>query len=211
MPYDINSQQVDIENLFKQNVNDLASIKELYRKLKDLDEKISQIKYIDTKLADKLKKDYEKLKKILLDENVQLKLNNKIDETKTTLINNINEFNSQLDNEIYKIKLSLNNNVNELITQINDKASKDDVGKISSGTPLFAASTTEMSDTTKNYVNTGDGYLYIYSGGSWVKTTVKYQTSGIEEKSITNKELSDDVKISPKSLIYLEKNLINID
>ena len=35
MSYDINSQQVDIENLFKQNANDLSSIKELYRKLKE--------------------------------------------------------------------------------------------------------------------------------------------------------------------------------
>ena len=53
MSYDINSQQVDIENLLKQNVNDLASIKELYRKLKDIEEKITQIKYIDSKLDDK--------------------------------------------------------------------------------------------------------------------------------------------------------------
>ena len=44
MSYDINSQQVDIENLFKQNENDLCSIKELYRKLKELEKKISQIK-----------------------------------------------------------------------------------------------------------------------------------------------------------------------
>ena len=70
MSYDINSQQVDIENLFKQNVNDLASIKELYRKLKELEKKITQIKYIDSKLADKLKKDYETLRRVIVDENV---------------------------------------------------------------------------------------------------------------------------------------------
>ena len=87
MPYDINSQQVDIENLFKQNANDLSSIKELYRKLKDLEEKISQIKYIDSKLADKLKKDYEKLKRIILDENIQVKLTNDINDIKSRLEN----------------------------------------------------------------------------------------------------------------------------
>ena len=100
MPYDINSQQVDIENLFKQNANDLTSIKELYRKLKDMEEKITQIKYIDSKLADKLKKDYEKLKKIILDENIQTKLTNNINEINTSInkINNdINEVSSQLD------------------------------------------------------------------------------------------------------------------
>ena len=53
-----NKMQVDIENLFKQNVNDLTSIKELYSKLKEVEEKISQIKYIDSALVKKLKKEY---------------------------------------------------------------------------------------------------------------------------------------------------------
>ena len=66
MPYDINSQQVDIENLFKQNANDLSSIKELYRKIEELENKINQIKYIDTKLVDMIKKDYEKFKSEIL-------------------------------------------------------------------------------------------------------------------------------------------------
>ena len=39
-----NKMQVDIENLFKQNVNDLSALKELYRKLKEVEEKILQIK-----------------------------------------------------------------------------------------------------------------------------------------------------------------------
>ena len=74
MSIDINKHEVDIDNLFKQNELDLCSIKELYRKLKDLEEKIKQNKYIDSKLVDKLKKDYEKLKRIILDENIQVKL-----------------------------------------------------------------------------------------------------------------------------------------
>ena len=40
MPVDINKHEVDIDNLFKQNENDLLSIKELYRKLKELEKKI---------------------------------------------------------------------------------------------------------------------------------------------------------------------------
>ena len=87
MSYDINSQQVDIENLSKQNELDLCSIKELYRKLKELEKKISQIKYIDSNLADKLKKDYEKLKRIILDENIQAKLTNDINDIKSRLEN----------------------------------------------------------------------------------------------------------------------------
>ena len=93
MPKENNKMQVDIENLFEQNVNDLSAIKDLYRKLKEVEEKISQIKYIDSNLANKLKKDYEKLKKIILDENIQAKLTDDIE----TII-------SQLDTNITEIK-----------------------------------------------------------------------------------------------------------
>ena len=56
-----NKMQVDIDNLFKQNVNDLSSIKELYKKLQDMENKISQNKYINSNLVNKLKKEYENL------------------------------------------------------------------------------------------------------------------------------------------------------
>ena len=73
MAIDINKHEVDIDNLFKQNENDLVSIKELYQKIEKLEDKIEQIKYIDTKLVDKLKKDYEKFKSEILNENIQSK------------------------------------------------------------------------------------------------------------------------------------------
>ena len=66
MAIDINKHEVDIDNLKKQNENDLTSIKELYRKIEELEDKIEQIKYIDTKLIDKIKKDYEKFKSEIL-------------------------------------------------------------------------------------------------------------------------------------------------
>ena len=121
MSIDINKQQVDIENLFKQNVNDLASIKELYKRIEELGEKITQIKYIDSTLTKKLKKEYENLKRVILDENVQAYLNNKIDKNKIELLNNINEvilqidkINSQMFNksektEVQSIQQQLNN------------------------------------------------------------------------------------------------------
>ena len=87
MAIDINKHEVDIDTLFKQNELDLCSIKELYRKLKDLEEKITQIKYIDNNLANKLKKDYESLKKVILDENIQAKLTNDINDIKSRLEN----------------------------------------------------------------------------------------------------------------------------
>ena len=82
-----NKMQVDIENLIKQNELDLCSIKELYRKIEEIEKKISQIKYIDSNLANKLKKEYESLKCIILDENIQAKLTNEINDIKSRLEN----------------------------------------------------------------------------------------------------------------------------
>ena len=87
MSIDINKHEVDIDNLFKQNENDLCSIKELYRKIEEIEEKITQIKYIDNTLVYKLKKDYEKLERIILDENIQVKLTNDINDIKSRLEN----------------------------------------------------------------------------------------------------------------------------
>ena len=65
-----NKMQVDIENLFKQNVNDLSAIKELYRKLKEVEEKITQIEYINDVLGYKFKKEIESLKDSIQNRNV---------------------------------------------------------------------------------------------------------------------------------------------
>ena len=98
MPKENNKMQVDIDTLKKQNVNDLLSIKELYERIEELGNKITQIKYIDNTLTKKLKKEYEKLKKIILDENVQATLSNDIETVKTKLTNDIETINSQLNN-----------------------------------------------------------------------------------------------------------------
>ena len=96
MPKENNKMQVDIDTLKKQNVNDLLSIKELYKRIEELGEKITQIKYIDNTLVKKLKKEYEKLKKIILDENVQIKITNDIE-----------TINSQLDTIVSKLNVNL--------------------------------------------------------------------------------------------------------
>ena len=109
MPIDINKHEVDIDTLFKQNENDLVSIKELYKKLKEMEKKISQNKYIDITLTDMLKKDYESLKKIILDENIQFELKDKINKVENTINKNVDEINSELNT---KVNLNLNNLVN---------------------------------------------------------------------------------------------------
>ena len=125
-----NKMQVDIENLFKQNVNDLSTIKELYRKLKEVEEKFLQIKYIDSTLANKLKKEYEKLKRIILDENIQAKLANDIETINEKLTNDIDELNIKLTNDIDE----LNTKLTDDIETINSHTSQltNDIGTINS-------------------------------------------------------------------------------
>lgn len=122
MSVDNNKMQVDIENLFKQNVNDLSSIKELYRRLGEIQEKIDQIKYIDSTLVKKLKKEYENLKKVILDENVQIELKNKIGNIEKQ-IGDINL--TDIENQIETIKNNILNNPVQ-ITDYENKKSGDD-------------------------------------------------------------------------------------
>ena len=65
MSIDINKHEVDIDTLFKQNELDLCSIKELYRKIEEMEEKIIQIKYINKVLDVKLRKEIESLKDLI--------------------------------------------------------------------------------------------------------------------------------------------------
>ena len=119
---DINKHEMDIDTLKKQNVNDLLSIKEIYSKLEELGEKITKIKYIDNTLVKKIKKEYENLNKIILDENIQVQLDNKIDEFNLKLthdIETINSNNSQLTNNIETINsqlVTIETNIREYIS-----------------------------------------------------------------------------------------------
>ena len=63
-----NKMQIDIENLFKQNELDLCSIKELYKRLDEMEKKISQIKYINEVQGNKFKKELESLKNLVQNE-----------------------------------------------------------------------------------------------------------------------------------------------
>lgn len=96
--------------------------------------------------------------------------------------------------EVYKTNAKkvpdIEKNVADLGSQLDNKANKSDVAKISSGTPLFASSISGMTDTTRNYVNTTDGYLYSYNGNSFVSSGVKYQEMGLSEGQVYSENTS---------------------
>ena len=120
---DINKHEIDIGTLKKQNVNDLLSIKELYSKLKETENKISRFKYINNTLVNKLKKDYENLKKTILDESVHVKL-----------INDIESINLQLDkienNDIETINSKLDTIANKGTTvEVIERVTKEEIDR----------------------------------------------------------------------------------
>ena len=58
----------------------------------------------------------------------------------------------------YATKESVNDNISSLDAKVNSLAS---------GSPLVASSTSDMTDTTRVYVNTTDGHWYWYNGTDW--------------------------------------------
>lgn len=107
-----------------------------------------------------------------LEHNVQ-QINNKVDKVTGKSLST-NDYNNAEKAEVEKVKSKAD------ISYVNTK-----VASISSGTPLFASSVAEMTDTTKNYCNLSDGYIYTYDGSSFIKSTLKYQESGISDNQIT--------------------------
>ena len=81
------------------------------------------------------------------------------------------------------------------IEKINDGDSRlrTIIDSVVSGSPLVASSISEMTDTTRVYVNTTDGHWYWYDGNSWQDGGV-YQSTGIADESISVKQLNSSTK-----------------
>ena len=96
---------------------------------------------------------------------VQQEINNKLDEmaqngTLTTLISDyMQPFIDNQNDEINNFKNEINRRINIQDNMINS---------VTNGSPLIASNVTEMTDTTKIYVNTTDGKWYYYNDNDWV-------------------------------------------
>ena len=113
------------------------------------------------------------------------------DNVKSETIGKIEEVASQLEQnvqEVNKVKTDYAKKT-EVSELTKDKATvnyvNDSVARISSGTPLFVNSISEMNDTTKNYCNLSDGFIYTYNGATFIKSTQKYQEMGLSDKQVT--------------------------
>ena len=112
---------------------------------------------------------------------VQQEINNKLDQMALngTLKAIIGQYCDPILNaqtqEINEFKYLVNGTVEQFNVKLN---------ALESGSPLTASSTSEMTDTTRVYVNTTDGHWYYYSGTQWVDGGT-YQSTGINENSVT--------------------------
>ena len=82
------------------------------------------------------------------------------------------------------------------------------------GTPLIAASTSEMTDTSTVYVNTTDGHWYYYDGDSWEDGGV-YQATAIDDFNLNrineNYSKLNEITIQVKNDGYVVYNTGLID
>lgn len=84
----------------------------------------------------------------------------------------------------------------ELSSQMEQKANKNDVANLSSVTPEFASSIDKMIDTTKTYVNISDGYIYLYNSttSNFEKSSLRYQATGLNDKSVDITKLEEKIQ-----------------
>lgn len=74
--------------------------------------------------------------------------------------------------DISDLEATLSNDVQEEVIR--------QIGTISDGTPIPASSVSGMTDTTRLYVNTTDGYVYYNDGTDWIQGWVYQATSDPE-------------------------------
>ena len=204
MPKENNKMQVDIDNLFKQNVNDLSSIKELYRKLKEVEEKITQIKYIDSNLVNKLKKEYENLKKIILDENIQAKLTNDIETINVKLTNDIETINSQMDTKAKEVDLEVERKRIDSLTKLKEGSTTGDAELIDGRINFDGWEYDNIGCSIRSvgeYLNiiTGESLFYSYA---WVEGGYINNTNGVLVSNDTWK-YTDFVQIGDINKFYI--------
>lgn len=107
-------------------------------------------------------------------------------------------------NELNRVTTSLQNNIDiEANTRENsDSNLQSQINSLASGSPLVASSISEMTDTSRVYVNTSDGNWYYYNGTSWVNGGV-YQSKELADLSITG------YKIKNNTIGYDKLNLVH--
>lgn len=205
---DINRVLQNIKELQDQNAIDFQQWKRLGQEIEKLAGNIKTSDKHLNLLMKKIKSEYESLKKIIIDENVQVQLNNKIKENKV-------EINKKVSSETFKNEVK---NINlQLDTIDQQKATKNEVDierkRIDSFTSLSEGSTTGDAELIDGRIG-ADGITYGNIGGA-IRTQIKniankldQSTSVIEYKNlITYGDMKDLSKINGANLTQEENGI----
>lgn len=125
----------DVEDLKNQNIFYFENVKEVNRLINNLETEIKNVRNLNNTINHKIQHDYEKLKRIILDENISITLKEEIKNTNEKLskkLDNAEFENYKNNNENYK-----NNNENDkksINEQLDTKANENEVVKKGEGT-----------------------------------------------------------------------------
>lgn len=126
------------------------------------------------------------------------KVNNKIIEVLETIQMDeyVDEFLDGIKKKQTELSSQIAENTNLLNARMDEKANKNDVANLSSVTPEFASSIDKMIDTTKTYVNISDGYIYLYNSttSNFEKSSLQYQATGLNDKSVDITKLEEKIQ-----------------
>ena len=135
--YNIDNAKNDIQNLQDQNSYDFQEIKRLDSLINEYDKRVTQAINLNNQINEKIQYDYENIKKIIIDENVSVALDKKIDDKYNSnkykideMEVNILDVNSQLDKKANEIDLAIereriSNIVKNTGTSVNDLELQD--------------------------------------------------------------------------------------
>lgn len=138
---------------------------------------------------------------------VQNEINNKLDNM--ALSGELSQIIGQYVDPIFEEKIAEIDRAfdyqNNLLKEMNTK-----INEATSGSPLVASSTSEMTNTSRIYVNTTDGKWYYYDGDSW-EIGGTYQSTGIGENEVKTVNLDTQIINKIKNLAYAQNSEMTKD
>ena len=113
------------------------------------------------------------------------------------IIENSNKEKEEINNKIDEMVIngSFNTILEPYMSTVNNRLDSQDakINALRNGAPLSATSVSQMTDTSKVYVNTSDGKWYYYNGTNWVVGGV-YQSTQIANNSVDMGKFTTDIQ-----------------
>ena len=204
---------------FDNNANAITELQNLYVELKSYVDNY----FTDLDVQEEINK---KLDELAQNGTLETIMKPYFNEFQTSLEQYQNNVNSQINNIQNNVNSQINNIQNNVNSQINNleqqttEQIQNSISSISNGTPLVVNTIEQMTNTSRIYVNTSDGYWYYYNGSSWVKGGV-YQATEIGDREVGLKNLnyvfSDNSQMFNKENVTYDKyintkgNLVNVE